>query len=145
MRNIVSFSQLLEKSGKDKLSERELEYLGFIRKGTRRIEGLVKDLLDYSTITHTPLEITNVSIVKLIEEVNSDIQQLLNEKGGAIIVKKFPEHILADSSRMYQLFQNLLTNALRYSRDGVSPEIVISGEEGTSHYHFEIAENGIGI
>jgi signal transduction histidine kinase len=145
MRNIVSFSQLLEKSGKEKLSERELEYLGFIRKGTRRIEGLVKDLLDYSTITHTPLEITNISMLKLIEEVNSDIRQLLNEKGGAIIVQELPEHILADSSRMYQLLQNLLTNALRYSRDGVAPEIVISGEEGSTHYHFEIADNGIGI
>lgn len=145
MRNIVSFSQLLEKSSKEKLTERELEYLGFIRKGTRRIESLVKDLLDYSTVTNTPLEITDVSMVQLVEEVKVDIRQLLTEKSGKIIVQKLPEHLHADRSRMYQLLQNLLTNALRYSRDGVAPEIVISVEDRTSHYLFQVADNGIGI
>ena len=145
MRNIVSFSQLLEKSTKGKLTEREFEYLGFIRQGTRRIEGLVKDLLDYSTITNTPLEITQVSVNQLVEEVKVDIHQLLNEKGGGIIVQELPEYIFADRSRIYQLLQNLLTNALRYGREGVPPEIVVSGEEGVAYYHFQIADNGLGI
>ncbi len=145
MRNIVSFSQLLEKSTKGKLTEREFEYLGFIRKGTKRIEGLVKDLLDYSTITNTPLEITNVSMIQLVEEVKVDIHQLLNEKGGKVIVQQLPWHIFADRSRIYQLLQNLLTNALRYCREGVPPVIVISGEEGVTHYHFQVADNGMGI
>lgn len=145
MRNIVSFSQLLEKSSKEKLTERELEYLAFIRKGTRRIEGLVKDLLDYSTVTNTPLEVTEISMVKLIEEVQVDIRQLLTEKEGKVILQNLPDHFHADRSRMYQLLQNLLTNALRYSRDGIAPEIVVSAEEKTSHYQFQIADNGIGI
>lgn len=145
MRNIVSFSQLLEKSTKGKLTERELEYLGFIRKGTRRIEGLVKDLLDYSTVTNTPLEITHVFMVQLVEEVKVDIHQLLQEKNGKITIQQLPEPIFADHSRIYQLLQNLLTNALRYSREGVPPEIVISGEERARDYLFEVRDNGIGI
>lgn len=145
MRNIVSFSQLLAKSGKDKLNERELEYLGFIRQGTRRIEGLVKDLLDYSTITHSPLELTQVSLVEIINDVKRDISQLLAEEKGEITIKALPEVILADPSRLYQLMQNLLTNGLRYSAEGVKPEITISGEEGNTHYHFKVKDNGLGI
>lgn len=145
MRNIVSFSQLLAKSGKSKLDEHELEYLDFIQQGTGRIEGLVQDLLAYSTISHSPLSLSTFSLSELIEEVKTDIAQILTDKKGEILIEKLPEEIVADRSRMYQLFQNLLTNALRYNRAGIPPAIRISTDEDAHFYHFQIRDNGKGI
>ncbi|MEL7221052.1 MAG: ATP-binding protein, partial [Bacteroidota bacterium] len=145
MRNIVSFSQLLAKSGRSKLDKHELEYLDFIQQGTGRIESLVQDLLAYSTISHSPLSLSTFSAPELLEEVKTDITKLLADKKGKIIIDKIPVEIVADRSRIYQLFQNLFTNALRYGQTGIAPEIRVSTLENSNSYHFQVSDNGKGI
>lgn len=145
MRNIVSFSQLLQRSAEERLTERELEFLSFIVHGTERIDGLVKDLLAYSTVSNSPLTITRVALSTLLSDVQEDLQQMFKETGANIRYENLPKHINADRSRLYQLFQNLLSNAVRYQRPEATPEIVITAEEQPGQFIFRVADNGIGI
>lgn len=145
MRNIVSFSQLLGRSAKDKLTSDELDYLTFIQKGVRRIESLVKDLLAYSIISHTPLEIESVDLNLELHHIQQDIQPLVNHSGAKITLENIPDNINADRSRLYQLFQNLLINAISYRKEDTAPQILVQAAEENGHYHFKIQDNGIGI
>ncbi len=145
MRTIVSFSQLLGKSASDKLNEKEREYLHFVQNGTHRIEGLVKDLLEYSTVSHSPLILEAVEVPDLIREVQEDLQHLIDQKDAVVHCQSLPGQIIADSSRLYQLFQNLLSNAIRYSRPGHPPNITIRANEQQEYWQFAITDNGVGI
>ncbi len=145
MRNIVSFSQLLERSAVDKLNEREQEFLSFIVQGTERIDGLVKDLLAYSTVSNAPLDLEAVDLSKVIANVKDDLRQAIQESQAEIEVAALPVLPQADRSRLYQLFQNLLSNAIRYRRPGVAPQISICAEDQGDHYFFRLSDNGIGI
>ncbi|MEL6658536.1 MAG: ATP-binding protein [Bacteroidota bacterium] len=145
MRNIVSFSQLLERSATDRLLDREREFLQFIVHGTERIEGLVKDLLAYSTVSNAPLDIADVNMSNLLGDLRNDLRQLIDETGATIEVGILPPFLVADRSRLYQLLQNLLTNAMRYCRPDSSPVITIQAEPKETDYLFRVADNGIGI
>ena len=145
MRNIVSFSQLLQRSIADRLTSREKEFLQFVVDGTERIEGLVKDLLAYSLVSNTPLDKTQVDVEELLTDVQQDLQQMIEESSAHIEMSSLPVLLYADRSRMYQLFQNLLSNAIRYRRPDTTPQITISAEEQGQHLLFKVADNGIGI
>ncbi|MEL6970043.1 MAG: ATP-binding protein [Bacteroidota bacterium] len=145
MRNIVSFSQLLQRSAKERLLDQEQEFLEFIVHGTERIEGLVKDLLAYSTVSNAPLTITDVDLTDLMGDLQNDLRQLIDETEASIEIGALPTQLIADRSRLYQLLQNLLTNAMRYRRQGTPPVISIQAEAKEDHYFFRVADNGIGI
>lgn len=145
MRNIVSFSQLLQRSVGERLTIKEQEYLQFIVRGTERIDGLVKDLLAYSTVRNSPLNITEVDLSNLLVDIQNDLRSLIVETGAKIEIGDLPLYLTADRSRMYQLFQNLLTNAMRYHRIDCPPTITVSAEQFVDHHLFRVADNGIGI
>ncbi|PHN01761.1 ATP-binding protein [Flavilitoribacter nigricans] len=146
MRTIVSFSQLLEKRAAQKLSGDELEYLNFIQEGTRRIEKLINDLLTYAKINNSPASIERVDLNKIISQVRQDLQRLINEKEAVIRVNApLPESMLSDPARIYQLFQNLITNGIKYCHDDTPPVIDINYHLKNDQHHFSIRDNGIGI
>lgn len=145
MRTIVSFSQLLQKSAVRKLDQNELEYLHFIQEGTRRIETLINDLLTYAKINNTPAVIEKVDLNNTIHQVCQDLQRLIREKKAAINIHLLPQNMLSDPARMYQLFQNLISNAIKYSKDGEPPIIRIHYQMQEKFHHFSITDNGIGI
>lgn len=146
MRTIVSFSQLLEKRAAKKLSGNELEYLNFIQEGTRRIEKLVNELLTYAKINNSPATIEEVDLNNILLQVQQDLQQLIQEKNAVIRIKNdLPEFMLSDSARMYQLFQNLISNGIKYCREDVPPLIEIRYREDENFHHFAISDNGVGI
>lgn len=146
MRTIVSFSQLLEKRAADKLTNDELEYLNFIQEGTRRIEKLINELLTYAKINNSPATIEDVNLNKVLHQVRQDLQRLINEKAAVIRIQDpLPEVMHADPYRMYQLFQNLISNGIKYCRESIPPVIDIRYRQDGTDHHFAITDNGIGI
>lgn len=146
MRTIVSFSQLLEKKAIHKLSGSELEYLNFIQEGTRRIEKLINDLLTYAKINNSPAQIEAVDLNKILMQVRQDLQRLIQEKDATLrIHDPLPENMTSDPARMYQLFQNLLSNGIKYCREDTPPVIDIHYRQEGKFHHFTIADNGVGI
>jgi len=140
LRSIATYAQLLER--RYALDQEASEYTHFIVDGVNRMNVLIRDLLTYSRTGHSPKR-TTVGLDSLVQWSMLNLQQAISDSGAEITYEGLPE-ISVDESQIVQLFQNLLSNALKY-RGSNTPKIRITAEEGTSCYTILVADNGQGI
>ena len=145
LRTIISFSQLLARSVKAKTNKTEKEYLAFIIKATKNMQGLIQDLLNYSHVNNTENNILKINVIELLDEVEKELQFDIQKNNATIVFQEKPFLIKADNFKLKQVFQNLLTNALKFTQPHVDPIVRISCKEDTKHWLFAIEDNGIGI
>lgn len=139
LRTINSYSEILqEESG---LSENQLFMLKRVSTAAIRMKSLVKDLLDYSRVGRIA-EAETLDLRNLIEGITQDFGQVIKETEATIVIPELPE-LFAIQSDIRQLFQNLISNALKYRSDTAPPHIEIGFqiESGV----FSLSDNGIGI
>ena len=145
VRTLISFSQLLEKSLQGKLEEREQEYLHFIKSASSNMNQLINDLLTYSRINNAQVNIEEVDLRRLLEELTTEMRAIIDEKFARIQIGELPAMLYGDPTKLRQLFQNLIANALKFSKNNVRPQIRIIGKEDPGHWKFIVQDNGIGI
>lgn len=145
IRTIISFSQLLKRSAKHKLDEREIEYLDFVVDASRNMKQLVEDLLTYSLVDSEKHQPVDFNLQDLLEGILLDLYSTIEEKHGEIIFDNIPTAFHADKTRIRQLFQNLMSNALKFVQPEEIPKISILCETKADHYYFRVSDNGIGI
>tara|TARA_R110000796_G_scaffold71409_3_gene162072 strand:+ start:62248 stop:63447 length:1200 start_codon:yes stop_codon:yes gene_type:complete len=143
LRTLTSINQLLQDEFKGKLDERADTYLRFINESAKRMQMLVKGLLDYSKIGKLG-DLSEVDCNELLKEVLSDISFSIKENKANITVENLPT-LKGYRTEMRQLFQNLIMNALKFIEKGTTPEITISAKELKTEWQFSIKDNGIGI
>ncbi len=145
VRNISTFSNLLEQRFSDILDEEGKEYLHFILFNTRHIDQLLKDLMTYTVLSNN--EIADCAPISL-NDILSNLQQILfsriQETGTHLDISSLPS-IKAQATHINQLFQNLLQNAIKFRRKDVPCVIKVNAVEQATHYLFSIKDNGIGI
>lgn len=142
VRTIFSIIQLIEKKYKGKLDKKADEYLRFISVATGRMKILIDDLLEYSIIGKQD-EMINVDCRKLVEDIQQDMQTKIKETNSIIEIGELPV-VKGYETELRLLFQNLISNGIKFSKPGVSPEIKIYAEEQDG-WTFIIQDNGIGI
>ena|GEM_PF-3066366 len=145
MRTIVSYSQLLERRLKGKLGESEKEFLDFIVAATKRMHSLINDLLAYSRVNSQAFVKSRVLIPLILNRIIQDLRIPIRETGAEIEIGEMPEWINGDSTRLRQLFQNLLTNAMKFHKPNEQPRIWVSAKEEKAYWQFAVRDNGIGI
>lgn len=143
LRTTTSFVDLLQKQYKGKLDDRADIYLDFIVQSSDRMKILIKDLLDYSRIGFNK-ELVQVDCNELLREVIADIDSTIKGEEAEIITGNLPV-ISAYSTELKQLFQNLVTNAIKFKKKDVIPHIKISSTLEGGFWKFAIEDNGIGI
>lgn len=143
LRTISSFVNLLEKHLKDDMDKTTQEYLGFIVGATHRLDGLVKDMLSLSKIDFSDTPLTEVDLNNTFTAVVESISVWLNERNATVKAGKLPV-IIADRMQMFQLFQNLIINAVKYN-ESKNPQVKISARKNKRLVHLSFADNGIGI
>ncbi|RZJ31022.1 MAG: PAS domain S-box protein [Flavobacterium sp.] len=157
LRKISTFSQLLESSLGENVSEKSIGYLEKIRNSSQRMTNLIRGVLQYSQISTEQRAFSKVDLNKLIREIISDYDLLIEQKKGRITLSPLPI-IEAIPLQMTQLFANLIGNALKFSRPDNPPVITITAGVADEHeldlYKFsnqvpyakiEISDNGIGF
>ena len=145
LRTIIEFSKLLEKKTGDVLTENQKEYLQFILKSGTQMKELITGILDYSKITGSKLKLKKINVYQLIENIRNLLYHNLTEANGAIVVQKVPEFIVADETKMMQLFLNLISNAIKFKRENVNVKVIIEGVKNEEDFTFSINDNGRGI
>lgn len=145
IRSIISFTQLLHRTMGNKLNEEEKEYMGFILSASNNMYKLIRDLLTLSRVNTTKIHIDKLNLEKIISDIKLELTPVIQEKKAMIRVEKCPNDILGDRTKIYQLFQNLLTNALKFHVPETPPEIEISCEIRADDWLFCVKDNGIGI
>jgi light-regulated signal transduction histidine kinase (bacteriophytochrome) len=119
LRKIQAFGNLLEEEFGPALGGGKA-YLDRICDAAGRMRALIDDLLTFSRITTKGQSFTQVDLTAIVREVIDDLEPRLNATQGRIEVGTLPT-IEADPQQMYQLFQNLLVNAVKFCRPGVPP------------------------
>ncbi|MDW3645841.1 MAG: ATP-binding protein [Bacteroidia bacterium] len=145
LRTIISFSQLFEKRVRAKLKPQETELLNFVIGASKNMERLINDLLEYSRVNTKKLDPRPLVVKPLIREVINELSSTIQEKKARFQLKNIPEVIIADSPKFRRLLQNLITNALKFSKPDKAPRIMISVTEEEKAWIFMVKDNGIGI
>ena len=142
---IQGFSARLLKNYEDELGEKGLMYLEMIKASACRMEALVSDLLALSRIGRVVSEFEDVPCLEIVKNVTSGLQDRLKEKGIELVVAENLPTIYCDGERMYQVFENLVVNAIKFIGDAKTPKIEIGYEDRGYFYQFHVRDNGIGI
>jgi light-regulated signal transduction histidine kinase (bacteriophytochrome) len=125
LRKIHTFSSFLQQNQKAELDEKSKIYLSKIGASAERMQTIIDDLLNYSHYTRDDEVFTPTDLNTVIENIESDLELVIKEKSAIILKRPLPT-IEAVPSQMHQLFYNLITNALKFSRPGVAPQVTIS-------------------
>jgi signal transduction histidine kinase len=152
LRKVASFCQLLEKRYGDKLDERGHEYIGFAVDGAKRMQVLINDLLTFSRVGRLNSTSTEVDLNAALDTALGNLSTAIEESGAQIIR---PEEGLGlprvdgDPTLLVMVWQNLISNAVKFRREGEAPRIVIECDQRIRDDHadwiFTVSDNGIGI
>lgn len=158
LRKIQQFGNLLKTEHAAKLGDEQI-YLDRMQAAAERMSSLIRDLLSYSHITARTEVREPVSLDQVVRQVLTDLELVIQEKNAQIYVDLLPT-IIGDASQLGQLFQNLVSNALKFHRPGAHPVVTVRAQHilhadlpedvvpihQTPLYHLiEVADNGIGF
>lgn len=143
LRTIRSFSELINKKYSENADDVAKKGLGFISEAANRMSGLIKDLLDYSRIGKER-ELTVVNLDELLAGILSDLSALIEQSGAKITVNRLPE-IKGYKTELRLLFQNLLSNALKFTTLERKPVVEINAVAEKGKLIVSVKDNGIGI
>lgn len=136
-------SDFLIKKFTEELSPKGKEYVGYIHASSGRMAEQIKALLEHSRIGQN-VKKTKVNTKELVEVVKYDLKKRIDETNAVIHIGKLPR-VKAYKTELRLLFQNLLSNALKYTKNGTKPQIRVNAYEEENYWTFSITDNGIGI
>ena len=146
LRTIASFTQLLERRYKNKMGTDADEFIEFIVDAATRMKEMIQGLLDYSRIGTRGGEFSLIDIEEVLITVLSNLHAAISESKAKITYDKLPT-VIADKNQLIQLFQNMISNAIKFKKDNVAPKIHISAikDEKKEEFIFSVSDNGIGL
>ncbi len=143
LRTISNYIGLFQKQYKGKLDEDADRYLTSISGATFRMQSLIKDLLEYSKIGNEKNKVV-IDCNLILNDVLIDVNESIKESKAEIHSEQLPV-ITGYLSAIKSLFQNLISNAVKFRKKDVPPIINISAEIKQNEWFFTIKDNGIGI
>ncbi|MGY5846711.1 PAS domain-containing protein [Salegentibacter sp. HM20] len=144
LRMVTSFLTQLENKYSEKLDDKGRRYIHFAVDGAKRMREIILDLLDYSRVGREEDKLETINLEELIGEIKHLYYKQIQEKSARISTRNLPE-IKAPRASTRQIFQNLIGNALKYSKEEAPPKITIECEDQEDMWVFKIKDNGIGI
>ncbi|MCU0352707.1 MAG: PAS domain-containing protein, partial [Cytophagales bacterium] len=151
LRKIRAFAEMLQQRLQGRLEEMESSALERMRSSAQRMQEMIQTLLEFSRIGRIQEPPVPVSLAETVRQVLDDLAEPIREKDAAISVSALPT-VVAEPTQMHQLFQNLLSNALKFSTE--KPVIRVFAEPiesadaaGTPHrfWQVSVSDNGIGF
>lgn len=144
LRTVSNYMQVIEEDYSNRiLDDQALKYIRSVNNATSRMSMLIKALLDFSRLGNNR-KLVKTDCNLLVKEVLADLQTIVKTSGATIHVSELPV-LNVYETEMRQLFQNLITNAVKFCRSGTKPEVWIDAEKPDGKWLFRIRDNGIGI
>lgn len=158
LRKVIAFGDLLQESAANSLNDESKMYLNKMTSAANRMRQLITDLLNYSRAGRKDVKIEWIDTNKIISEIEDDFALIIKETNAEINTEKLPK-IFADYTTLKQVFQNIISNAIKFRNPNVHPQISISAKSATfdlinkysdlnslkKYNLFVIADNGIGF
>ncbi len=143
LRMVAAYTQLLAERFQGKLDAEGDKYIHYAIDGALRMQTLVQDLLAFSRVGRQGTELKKIDCNVLMETVRQNLDATIKESGAQVICEPLPT-VMADSSQLMQVLQNLIANAIKF-RGTAPPVIRVKACQKERDWLFTVADNGIGI
>jgi len=157
IRKILTYSNQIEIEGNQKLSDTNRNHLSRIKHSAQRMQNLLNDLLLYSHVSMNEKSFEEVDLNKIVDDVIHNLREEIVETDTQIKAEKLPV-IKGMPFQIKQLFENLISNSIKYKQDNMPPSITIGGcvvdekevneiiyKESDLYYKLFIKDNGVGF
>ncbi|MBA4746882.1 MAG: PAS domain S-box protein [Muricauda sp.] len=144
LRMISSFLNQLQRKYGDQLDEKAHQYIHFATDGASRMKQIILDLLDYSRAGRGELSAETIDLNKVMDEYKVLRARLIEQRTVTINTEGLPQ-VTCYGAPLVQTIHCLMDNAIKYSREGVPPEVKISVMDRECHWEVRVQDNGIGI
>ncbi len=151
LRKISTFGDRLQERLASQIQDRDLDYLKRMQDAARRMRNLIEALLSYSRVSTKSNPFESVELDKVLTTVLSDLEIRIKETGATIQIKPLPV-VTGDPLQIHQLFQNLISNALKFHKKDEPPVVEIlpgwsrrKGDSAQGQVTIRISDNGIGF
>ncbi len=144
LRNINGFAEILMEDHADILTSEMKKNLSVIKSNAIRMGLFIDSLLEISRSGRSAMVVNEVNMMNLVEEVVEELKMLNNNFRAEIIIGLLPS-IKGDISLLRQVWQNLISNAVKYSAQKQHPRVEIAASEGDGKIHYTVKDNGIGF
>jgi signal transduction histidine kinase len=146
LRMIGSYTQLVRRRMQPHLQGDTLEFMGYVTDGINRMQRLLDDLLNYSRLGREEQKERSIDLNNILFVVLHNLMVNMRENDAAIVANDLPK-IMGSTTEMIQLFQNLITNSIKFRKteQGDSPLIEIESREDGDEIVLMFRDNGIGI
>lgn len=155
LRKIQAFGNILKEKVKEKLDQSEYKYIEKMINSSNRMQTLVDDILTLSRLSNTETPYVETDLTEIINRITDDLEITIKEKKAKVKCEKLPV-VKAVPGQMHQLFQNLISNGLKFN-EHEKPSIEVCGKTISNHlaeefgikpkdyYLIEVSDNGIGF
>jgi len=148
LRKIKIFNNLLSNDIEDYVTEKSRKYLNKVSHSAQRMENIIEGILTYSTLDKTLQLIESINLNEIIENIKIDLELVIKEKDAILITCDLPQ-INGAPILISQLFYNLIQNALKFSKAGQPPRVIITSKiikkDDGDHVQITVQDNGIGL
>lgn len=143
LRMVTSYLQLLADRYRSKLDKDGTEFIGFAVDGALRMRNLIRDLLEYSRVGRRSKPFTAVDCTAVLQVVLANLQASIQESGARVQIAELPV-VWGDEGELTQLFQNLISNALKF-HGTAAPAVTVTATSRDGEWLFQVSDNGIGV
>lgn len=143
LNSISAYSKLLADEHSSQLDTEGNLYINFISNSAKRMQKTIQSLLDFTKL-NSKEDFVATNLNQVIQEVQEDLSLVIKESNTKILFEKLPM-VMGSSVHLRLLFQNLIGNAVKFSRKEEQPFVFISSDERESAWLFQVKDNGIGI
>ncbi len=143
LRKVASFCQLLQRRYAGRLDAKADEYIEHAVDGAKRMQALINDLLAFSRVGRTAQQREPVALSLLLAQAWANLATEVRRTHATIEQGELPV-VLGEATLLTAVFQNLLSNALKFRGDQ-PPRVSVSARRGGQHWLLEFSDNGIGI
>lgn len=146
LRTIASYAGLIKKRYEGKLDQDADEFLDFMVDGASRMKEMIQGLLDYSKVGTKEEKFKTINTEEVLKKVLLNLDDAIKESNAIITHEKLPI-IKGNEDQLIQVFQNIISNAIKFKTPNKPPKIHISVKEDklNDEYIFSISDNGIGM
>ena len=147
LRKVANFCQLLERQYGDQLDDRAKQYIDFAVDGAKRMQALISDLLALSRVGRTTDEFVPVELDAVLDRAIDNLTTVIEASGATIERATKLPCVSGDPALLTSLLENLVSNSVKYRREGVPPVVTVSAEPDDTQQRWvvSVSDNGIGI
>ncbi|QKG80062.1 PAS domain S-box protein [Tenuifilum thalassicum] len=144
LRSIRGFSEIISNRYRSVLDEEGQKYFNYILESSNHMATLIDDLLKFARLAKKRTSNELVDLNNLLQTVMHDLKVDIDKSQATIKIQQLPI-VKGDKTLLVQIFSNLISNAITYTKKGTYPEIQLSSQEKSDSYVIEVMDNGIGI